>query len=539
MVARQQRGLSRGDPEGEKTSPHRRPDALLLTALLLIAFLMSACQPTAPKDRAHSEALSTAAGADTALGRALAPQLLKHPGLSGVVVLPNSLDAFTARMLAISAAQRSIDIQYYIWRDDITGNLLLRALHEAAQRNVRVRLLIDDNGTSGLDGKLALLNAEPNAEVRLFNPFPIRRFKPLAFLTDFQRLNRRMHNKSFTVDGQLTIVGGRNIGDEYFGATRGVAFTDLDVMVAGTVVDDVSRDFDRYWNHEAAYPLEALVDMPSQRKAQALLKAEADAGLAPKAHAYVDALANSTFFSMLMDGTLEYEWVKVRMVSDDPDKALGKAAPEGMLTARLREVLETPTQSVDLISPYFVPTQDGVDIFGAWAQQGVRVRILTNAMEATDVLAVHGGYAPYRVPLLQHGVSLFEMRRAGQREIPKEKAGPFGSSGTSLHAKTFAVDGERIFVGSFNFDPRSAQLNTELGFVIESPAMAMTLSAAFENDILHNAYQLQLGEENNLVWLQRGPDGDITKEWHKEPHSRLWQRLCVKFLSTLPIESLL
>lgn len=538
MVARQQSALT-ADMTRSGLPAHRRTGPRLKAALFLLVFFMSACQPITPEDRPASQALSTQAGADTTLGRALAPLLQKHPGLSGVVALPNSLDAFAARMLAIATAQRSIDIQYYIWRDDITGNLLLRALHEAAQRNVRVRLLIDDNGTAGLDGKLALLNAEPNAEVRLFNPFPIRRFKPLAFLTDFQRLNRRMHNKSFTVDGQVTIVGGRNIGDEYFGATRGVAFTDLDVMVAGHVVNEVSRDFDRYWNHQAAYPLEALVDMPSERKAKVLLQAEADAGLAPKAHAYVDALSNSTFLSRLIDGTLEYEWVKVRMVSDDPDKALGLAAPEGMLMARLREILNTPTKSVDLISPYFVPTQEGVDIFGAWAQRGVRVRILTNAMEATDVLAVHGGYAPYRVPLLRHGVSLFEMRNVAGRDTPKEKAGPFGSSGTSLHAKTFAVDGERLFVGSLNFDPRSAQLNTELGFVIESPAMAMRLSAAFDNDILNNAYQLQLQDGDELVWVERGMDGQIAHEWNTEPYSALWKRLYVRFLSWLPIESLL
>ena len=312
-----------------KAQDQRKRYAFGVLALLLLVLCMTACRPITPVARNPSYALDPQEGAATLLGRALAPALQQHPGLSGVVALPNSLDAFAARMLSIAAAERTIDIQYYIWRDDITGNLLLKALHEAAQRNVRVRLLVDDNGTSGLDGKLALLNAEPNAEVRLFNPFPIRTLKQLAFLTDFQRLNRRMHNKSISVDGQITIVGGRNIGDEYFGATGGVAFADLDVMVVGEVVHEVEQDFDLYWNHEAAVPLEALIRMPSDRKARALLQAEADAGLAPKADTYVQAFNESTFISRLTGGTLEYEWVPVRMVSDDPDKVLGRAHSGG------------------------------------------------------------------------------------------------------------------------------------------------------------------------------------------------------------------
>ncbi|NLC35350.1 MAG: phospholipase D family protein, partial [Alcaligenaceae bacterium] len=448
--------------------------------LIAIGLLLSACQPPSLEDRQPSQALSRQESADTLLGRVLAPQVEQHPGLSGVVALPNSLDAFAARMLSIEAAQRSIDLQYYIWRDDITGNLLLKALHQAAQRGVRVRLLLDDNGTSGLDGKLALLNSRPNAEVRLFNPFPFRTLKPLGFLTDFRRLNRRMHNKSFTVDGQVTIVGGRNIGDEYFDATPGITFTDLDVMVAGPAVDEVSEDFDRYWNSESAYPLEQLVALPRKRLAKALQEKEASTALTPKALAYARAVAQSTFMENLVARKLEYQWVPVRMVSDDPGKVLGKAQPETMLTARLLETLDAPQQTIDLISPYFVPTTQGVEAFGAWAQQGVRVRILTNGMEATDVIAVHAGYSKYRLPLLKQGVALYEMRRDPDPDRPKEKAGPFGSSGSSLHAKTFAVDGKRLFVGSFNFDPRSINLNTELGFIIESPEMAQALSKSFE-----------------------------------------------------------
>lgn len=505
--------------------------------LIAVGLLLSACHPPSLEDRKPSQALTRQESADTLLGRALTLQVEQHPGLSGVLPLPNPIDAFAARMLSIEAAQRSIDIQYYIWRDDITGNLLLQALHKAAQRGVRVRLLLDDNGTNGLDGKLALLNAHPHVEVRLFNPFPFRTLKQLGFLTDFRRLNRRMHNKSFTVDGQVTIVGGRNIGDEYFDATPGITFTDLDVMVAGPAVDEVSEDFDRYWNSESAYPIEQLVAMPRQRLSEARQNEAAAPPLTPKARAYVQAVTQSKLMENLVNQTLEYQWVPVRMISDDPGKVLGKAPPETMLLARLVEALDSPEQSVDLISPYFVPTEQGVEAFGSLAQNGVRVRILTNGMEATDVIAVHAGYSKYRLPLLKKGVALYEMRQVPDPDRPKEKAGPFGSSGSSLHAKTFAIDGKRVFVGSFNFDPRSARLNTELGFLIKSQEMAQAMSNAFEQQLPYEAYELKLDDEDNIIWLDRNSSGN--RSLTTEPSSSWWKRAYIGFLSLLPIEPLL
>ncbi|MGO3742251.1 phospholipase D family protein [Kerstersia sp.] len=505
-------------------------------AMLTTGFVC-ACSLPPPDHRSESRAIMTQAGQDTQLGQNLAPLTEQHPGLSGVLPLTDSLDAFAARILLIATAEHSVDVQYYIWRDDITGNLLLHSLHEAAQRNVRVRLLLDDNGTNGLDGKLALLNAEPNVEVRLFNPFPFRTLKPLGFITDFSRLNRRMHNKSLTVDGQATIVGGRNIGDEYFGATQDVAFADLDVLVTGPAVDHVSLDFDRYWHSLSAYPLEQLVATPGQRRARNLLQDEADAALVPRAHAYVQAIAQSSFIENLHARRLAFHWAPVRLVSDDPAKALGQAQTDALLMTRLADILGTPKHSVDLISPYFVPTDQGVEALAQLAAQGVRLRVLTNAMEATDVLAVHAGYAKYRVPLLEQGIELYELRRHAGSERPKEKAGPFGSSGSSLHAKTFAVDGERLFVGSFNFDPRSAQLNTELGLVIESAPLAQAMSQAFDHGIPRYAYQLELDEQHEIVWLAQGPDGIIRLT--QEPSSSFWKRLYLRFLSILPIEPLL
>ena len=507
-------------------------------AAVLLLTCLTACSALPPMEgRTVSQALSSADGADTRLGEGLSPWIEQHPGLSGVFPLPDALDAFAARLLLIAAAQRTIDIQYYIWRDDITGNLLLRALHEAARRQVRVRLLLDDNGASGLDGSLALLNAEPNIEVRLFNPFPQRRFKMLGFLTDFSRLNRRMHNKSLTVDGQATVVGGRNIGDEYFGATDGVAFADLDVLVAGEAVDDVSGDFDRYWNSASAYPLETLVSLPPSASPTPLWRLGSKNDLDQNARLYMRAATQSLFIENLLAGKLDMQWVPVRMVSDDPAKVLGQAPPEALLLPRLMQLLGLPTESVDLVSPYFVPMEQGVQAFGGLVEQGVKVRILTNAMEATDVVAVHAGYAKYRKPLLERGVELYETRRQRSENAPKEKAGPFGSSGSSLHAKTFAVDGKRVFVGSFNFDPRSARFNTELGFVIESPSMAQAIARVFDSSVHQRAYELQLDENGKLVWLEETASG--VRRLTQEPSTSFWQRLWVRFLSLLPIEPLL
>lgn len=504
---------------------------------MLFASLLTACGLPSLDGRSESQALLSDASKETGLGKSLARQVNAHPGLSGVISLHEARGAFAARMHAISLAERSIDVQYYIWRDDITGNLLLKALQDAAQRGVRVRLLLDDNGVSGLDEKLALLNNEPRIEVRLFNPFPFRKFKALGFLTDFSRLNRRMHNKSLTVDGQITIVGGRNIGDEYFGANPGLAFADLDVMAAGAVVDDVSRDFDLYWNSQSAYPLEKLVSLPREQRLRQIEQALQSIALAPEAQAYIQAVIESRFIDELIEGNLTVLWVPARMVSDDPGKVLDEAPPEALLWGRLQQILDSPRHSVDLISPYFVPTQKGVEAFSRLAQNGVRVRILTNALEATDVTAVHAGYAKYRKPLLAHGIALYEMRRESRRPETREKAGPLGSSGSSLHAKTFAVDDRRVFVGSFNFDPRSARLNTELGFVLESPAMARAVTASFDAEIPVHAYELGLDESGDLYWLLR--DSGTTQKLTREPAAAWWKLAYIRILSLLPIESML
>lgn len=503
----------------------------------LLAALLGGCSLPSAEDRTSSAALNPAEARDTDLGRAITPQALLHTGKSGIYALADAHSAFAARALLARAAQKTLDVQYYIWRADVTGILLLEELRAAAQRGVRVRLLLDDNGTGGLDKELAALNTHPGIEVRLFNPFIVRKPKAIGFLTHFASANRRMHNKSYTADNQATIVGGRNVGDEYFGAGDAVLFADLDVLAIGAVVNDVSMDFDRYWDSGSSYPVDLILPavdaiVLQQFRATAENLAESEAAVE-----YTRAILDSEFIAGLLKGDLPVEWADTRMVSDDPAKGLGRAKSSGMLTYQLGEILGRPTDTVELISPYFVPTAAGVDVFTKMARDGIRMRVLTNSLDATDVAAVHAGYAKRRKDLLTAGITLYELRRMSAVDDRHESAGPFGSSGSSLHAKTFAVDQERVFVGSFNFDPRSAHLNTELGFVIESPDMARQVEALFDKGIPENAYEVRLSAAGQVYWIESRGGQQI--RYDTEPETSIMKRSFVKFLSILPIEWLL
>jgi putative cardiolipin synthase len=433
--------------------------ARLLLLVGVVAAALTGCGGL-PSNDARNVSSAVSPDLPGILNRVIAPQRKAHPGLSGIYPLGSPLNAFTARMLMLRAAEHSLDLQYYIWHNDLTGALLFDALREAADRGVRVRLLLDDQNTSGLDEVLAALNGHANIEVRLFNPYAGRSARALQFVGDFSRLNRRMHNKSLTVDNQITLIGGRNMGDAYFGATDGVVFADMDVLAVGPVVDEVSTDFDRYWAAVSSYPAERLLPEAAPDALAALAERVARSTERPAASDFVAALRESAFVVQLLAGELPLVWASTRMVSDPPAKVIADKATRRTLASSLVDVIGQATQELQIVSPYFVPTQAGVDALEALRQQGVEVSVLTNSLEATDVGVVHAGYAKHRHALLRAGVRLYELRRASG--VPKAAlfTGLAGSSAASLHAKTFAVDGERLFVGSFNFDPRSAALNT-------------------------------------------------------------------------------
>jgi len=504
---------------------------------LLCCFFLAGCVLPPVRQQSVSRALDEAEGRATGLGASLAPRASAHPGKSGLYLLQNAQDAFAARVMLAQTARRTLDVQYYIWRNDLSGTLLLEALHAAAERGVRVRLLLDDNGVAGLDRELAALDAHPRIEVRLFNPFVVRNPKWLGYLTDFARANRRMHNKSFTADNQATILGGRNVGDEYFGAAEGMLFADLDVLAVGPVVSAVSSDFDRYWASGSSYPVSQILPrVDSDGLAQLAAKAS-QVTHDPQAAAYMNAIRRMDFIRALEDGKLDFEWAEARLVSDDPRKGLGKAKAKGLLTYQLEAIIGAPKEDVALVSSYFVPTAAGVDAFVEMAARGVTVRILTNSLDATDVAVVHAGYAKWRKDLLEAGITLYEMRRLSPETGHSKSAGSFSSSASSLHAKTFAVDGEQVFIGSFNFDPRSANLNTESGLVIDSPRFARQIAAAFDEAIPANAYEVRLDKDGKLYWLERRDGIQIRHD--TEPGSGFLKRSSVLLLSLLPIEWLL
>jgi cardiolipin synthase C len=507
---------------------------ILRAGLAALAAISAGCASLpSPEGRTASNALEDTSR--TRLAAAVAPFVAAHPGKTGIHPLFDPRDAFAARALLAAAAEKSIDAQYYIWHGDTVGNLIFESLRQAADRGVRVRLLLDDMNTGGLDPVIAALDAHPNLEVRLYNPFANRRTRALDFLSDFSRVNRRMHNKSLTVDNQASVVGGRNIGNEYYGVGEGTVFADLDVVAVGAAVRDVSRQFDLFWNSASAYPAGSLV--------AATAPADLDARFAatrasPDSVAYVESLRTTPLVRDLLAGRLAQEWADARLVHDDPAKTLDTTPrADILLFPALVEAIGRPGKSLDLVSPYFVPGDEGTDALAALARRGVKVRVLTNSLESSEANVVHAGYAKRREALLRAGVRLYELKATAAAQRRRDgKAG--SSSGAALHAKTFAVDASRIFVGSFNFDLRSALLNTEMGLVIASPALAGQLAELFERSVPLEAYEVRLrAAGEGLEWIERTASGEQRHE--TEPGAGWFRRAAVALLSALPIDWML
>jgi len=489
----------------------------------------------------------------TRIGVEVEPVLKRHPGKSGFYVLNDGMEAFVARMKMAEAAEKTLDVQYYIWRFDKTGRLLYDRLIAAADRGVRVRLLLDDLDTAGKDPGLNLLNLHKNIEVRIYNPFANRGSRVFGFMTDLSRVNRRMHNKSMTADNQATIVGGRNIGNEYFGATSVSAFADLDVLAIGPIVNKVSEVFDDYWNSEWVYPISAF-------KSRQPVTQENFSILRKRLSKYVDEAMGSGYVkavresNILRRGRLEendYFWGKSALLYDAPSKASGAEVTEAThMGPDLIRIFDHAESELLIVSPYFVPGKKFTEFLGKRVKQGIRVRILTNSLAANDVGVVHAGYMRYRVPLLKLGVELYEYKSTAMSEPveDKQKRRWRGSSKASLHAKTFSVDQKYIFVGSFNMDPRSYKANTEMGILFENLPLAKEFSKQFDEKLPQKAYRLELittpadesdlGYEENIIrWVTIENGKRVT--YRTEPEVNWWGRFVVGFLSVFVIESFL
>lgn len=486
--------------------------------------------------RSESRAFTPSETADTDIGRTIRRfHGASAPDQSGFYVVNDGIEALALRLLMAERAERSIDAQYYLIEDDTVGNLFIEALLAAADRGVRVRLLVDDMFTKGLDKEMAALDSRPNFEIRVFNPFARRSARHLDAVTGFTRINRRMHNKSFTVDNQITIVGGRNIANEYFGARKDVNFSDLDVLAIGPVVADISDAFDAYWRHPAAIPVPGFARMPNDPASRlpalrAKLQASRDRVAATP---YANAVRSQLLATLEKDADA-FTWAPYTVAVDSPDKSINaKARDNESIRTPLIDSLQSAESELLLISPYFVPQKTGIEHIRALRERGIMVSIVTNSLAANNQKLVHGGYAPARKPLLRAGVRLFEVRAdagvAGAEFVADE------STRSTLHTKAFIVDRRQLFIGSFNFDPRSAFINTELGIIIDSPQLAESFASIVDDILPTKTWEVFLNDEQQLRW--RGVDDGGPIVLRKEPQTRAWDRFLARIYRLLPIRS--
>jgi len=520
----------------EKT---RRPNRLLrVLAWLLGAIVLLVASGLLLGDHLTPKAVGEPSQAlalqprQTLIDRQLQPMLAEHPGQSGAVYLSDGLEAYAARSVITRQAGRSLDLQYYMWHDDMLGHLLANDVYQAAERGVRVRLLLDDMNAAGMDLQMLAMDTHPNIEIRLYNPFRNRDgvWRLVEMVQRFFSINHRMHNKAWIADGRVAIVGGRNIGEEYFDAREDVNFRDLDLLLAGPVAADASTIFDEFWNSDAVVPITALHYNTKQQLRNFIDQAHRDAERRDAAP-YLQRVR-----SRLSDGyisqQLSMHWTgDIKILSDPPRKPSGGDNSDWLVTD-LARILGSAKHKSLLISPYFVPGAAGTKALVQQARNGVQVGIITNSLAANDVPAVHSGYMHYRRPLLAGGVQLYELKSQGHAS----KASTFGSSGSSLHTKAFVVDDRRGFVGSFNLDPRSAYLNTEMGAVFDDPVLAARLRQEYLRlSGPDQSYWVYLDKDWELRWLdRRGPEPISLRT---EPDTRFMQRATTRVISWLPLES--
>ncbi|MBN8492698.1 MAG: phospholipase D family protein [Burkholderiales bacterium] len=547
-------------------------------ALLLGAAVALAGCARLPKDVDRPDSKAPPPAVDTALGR-IAKASTVDPEQSGFRLMPTGQYALQARIELARRAQRTLDVQYYQIYDDRTGRYLLRTLRDASERGVRVRLIIDDLYTSGQDPLLMGLDAYPNVEVRLFNPFPAGRQNFLTRFTvnihDFDRVHRRMHNKLFLADSVMAVVGGRNIADEYFMASAGANFIDLDTFVIGSIMPRLGALFDEYWNSDRVMPIRAIVKTDQsdeqlrayfERRTSAeavpvlrVIESPAETGLPPTVEVIGetggtpeperpppnDVLGYGPIVNELNAGKVGLIWADAQAYADAPDKVIGRVSTYGIapiddvdsVRYNVIEMMRRARKDVVLTSPYLVPGADGLEVFrNSVERYGVKYTLVTNSLAATDEPVVHTGYRRYRPEMLKLGMNLYEL--SPQKVSRSLRLGRFSTSIGRLHAKSAVVDGERVFIGSMNFDPRSNQHNTEFGLFIQSPQIAQQVLKLVDVIRQQGAYKVTLAENGkDLVWTTSGPGG--AEQIVEEPETDAWSRLMLEVLSVLVPEGLL
>jgi putative cardiolipin synthase len=468
------------------------------------------------------------------MGEMMAQQLIAsatpvEAGRTGMLLLADNQDGFAARVLAARSAAVSLDLMYYLWHDDHTGRLLRQEVIKAADRGVRVRMLLDDFNPRANDSTYLALDSHPNISLRLFNPSKARGNRLarwLELITRHVAMTRRMHNKAWIADSTYAIIGGRNIGDAYFDAAE-TNFRDLDVLLLGKGVEQTAQIFESFWNCSAVKPIQSLHPLKPPRNATRASLAVAVDPSSP----HLDRLRDFASMADFIAGHESMHWAEeATVISDPPEKAVGRRR-KNWLMKTLLPLVQSGRETVEIISPYFVPGRKGASVLRSMTADGVKAVILTNSLAATDVAAVHGAYARYRRRLLRDGVQLFELQPyGGQPNISV-----FGSKGASLHTKAFTIDDRAGFIGSFNFDPRSVSLNTEMGIVFEHQGLVAELRRHFQLEISpQTSYRLELAD-GALCW-EAEDDGRIVRYKH-EPEASLSRRFIAAIVRLLPVES--
>jgi len=492
---------------------------------------------------------------DTLLGKKAKEELGDNTKDSSMYLVNDGVDAFVARVALLYLAEKTIDVQYYIWHSDLIGKLLFTGLINAADRGVRVRIMLDDMPVDETTEKiLYALDQHKNIEVRLFNPFASRGFRYSDYMLSPARINRRMHNKSFTVDNQHTIIGGRNIGNEYFSAHEDSNFRDIDVLAVGPIVKDVAKQFDDYWNSKVVYPVTAFDHNSATQDNLDLIREELNAySSSQKDSRYHLDIQDSEMFKSIQRRSISKDQSKqvfkgeVLVVYDDPDKALGKNEDEvDFLKNLVKPYVDNIDKTFEIISPYFVPGEQGVKYLSALVKKGVKVRVVTNSLSSTDGLMAQSGYSRRRYDMLEGGVELYELKTDLKTKVSKSlRRGEKAKSG--LHAKTYIFDREQTFIGSFNFDQRSANINSEVGVVYDVPEMSILIAkSVFEKSIYESSYKVKIAqqdievgdiqiEKGDIYWLETKNGKEII--YDTEPETGFWRRFGQGLFSIMPIES--
>jgi len=511
---------------------HSKPFSL--TSIVLSVILLSGCASLPDNSHRLASYYNSTTTDQTALGQASLKREQLHPGESGSYPLSSGLDAFVARAVAASYAEQTLDVQYYLYHNDTVGALLTDQLLKAADRGVRVRVLLDDMDLSNRDFGAAIIDAHPNIEIRIFNPFGRNTFRNPQYVTRFGSVTRRMHNKSFTIDNQLSIIGGRNIGDEYFDASMDYTFSDLDVLLIGPVVDEVSKSFDLYWNNAIVYPLSILVDdYPNEQQIKSARENFDTKIAALQDSDYLKALQNSELAKIMRQSRINYYWSDVEIIYDHPEKVIhSRDESQYHLSADLNRYFNAVNSNMLLISPYFVPGKSGVAFLTDLESKGIEVTVVTNSLASNDVPAVHAGYMKYRKKLLAAGVQIYEFKTHTDTQQNEEQQ--YGQLKSGLHAKSFVLDDNTVFIGSLNLDPRSAKENTEIGAMIKSPALAKEFKTLLYSDIGKDTYEVYL-ENNQLRWRTDENGKEVIFE--KEPETSWWERFSVGAMRLIPAES--